>query len=219
MTRRSRTEDEWFARHEQDLISQLRRERVRREKQLAEYLQQEEAGRQKELHWMKCPRCGSQLAEEPVIPEVLIERCTLCGGLYFDRGELEDILLNSAEERRIFWLGILHLIFPSWGKKLPDSEKMLSEYHAERDRRQKLVQQYAGSENGKKEMELHSMKCSKCGSAMETVDLAGLHVDLCSVCWGLFLEFGELESIRSRSEKERREFRMKLLTLPLQGKE
>lgn len=217
MTLRSRVEDEWFARHEKDLISQLHRERVRREKQLSEHLAMEEGRKEKELHWMKCPRCGSPLAEEPVIPEILIDRCTLCGGLFFDRGELEDVLLKSHEERRSFRLKALHLLFPSWKKSLPDSETALNEYHAERDRRQKLVEQHTHSESGRKEKELHSMKCPKCGSAMKALDLSGLHVDLCGICWGLFLEFGELETIRSRSEKERTAFRMRLLTLPFES--
>jgi Zn-finger nucleic acid-binding protein len=51
---------------------------------------------------MKCPKCGGALKEEN-FHGVLIDRCTGCGGVYLDKGELE--LLARAEQgglKRLF---------------------------------------------------------------------------------------------------------------------
>jgi uncharacterized protein len=52
----------------------------------------------------------------------------------------------------------------------------------------------------KKLKELHFMKCPKCGLDLHEVKYAGLDVDVCFACHGVFLDQGELESI-SRHEK------------------
>jgi len=96
-----KTEDQWFKRNERELIENLRRERKRKEKELAGLMKQEEAKKRKELHWMKCPKCGSDLKEEEIVG-VRIDRCTLCEGIYLDRGELEEFLLKKQGERRSF---------------------------------------------------------------------------------------------------------------------
>src|SRR5262245_16488200 len=104
---RIRTEDEWFAKNERTLIEDLKRERKRREQRIAEALQKEEGRKLKELHWMKCPECGSDMAEEPLAEKILIDRCSRCGGLFFDRGELEDILLKPLETRKKFRIAVV----------------------------------------------------------------------------------------------------------------
>ena len=43
--------------------------------------------------------------------------------------------------------------------------------------------------------ELHFMKCPKCGLDLHEVKYAGLDVDVCFACRGVFLDQGELESI------------------------
>jgi hypothetical protein len=45
-------------------------------------------------HWMRCPKCGKPLREEN-LHGVMIDRCTGCGGIYLDKGELE--LLARAQ--------------------------------------------------------------------------------------------------------------------------
>lgn len=40
-----------------------------------------------------------------------------------------------------------------------------------------------------------AMTCPKCGGQMRTVDRNGVHVEQCLNCRGVFLDFGELESI------------------------
>ena len=37
---------------------------------------------------MKCPRCGSAMTEVAV-EHVKVDRCTKCGGVFMDKGELE----------------------------------------------------------------------------------------------------------------------------------
>ncbi len=47
---------------------------------------------------MKCPRCST--AMEPVqINEVQINRCTKCGGLWFDEFELGDLRAKKGSEK------------------------------------------------------------------------------------------------------------------------
>src|SRR2546427_68632 len=47
-----------------------------------------------ELHWMRCPKCGMELAEV-TFRGVRIDRCTSCAGVWLDAGELET--LSGAE--------------------------------------------------------------------------------------------------------------------------
>ena len=49
----------------------------------------------KAAHWMRCPKCGSQM-REIALGSVMIDQCTSCGGVYFDAGEL-DLLLKHEK--------------------------------------------------------------------------------------------------------------------------
>jgi uncharacterized protein len=52
---------------------------------------------------IKCPRCGSEM-NEVAVEHVKLDRCTGCGGVFLDKGELE--ILTHAQPggffRRIF---------------------------------------------------------------------------------------------------------------------
>ena len=50
---------------------------------------------------LKCPRDNSQLIEmsDPAQPHVRYESCTVCGGSYFDAGELKDLGSLTLRER------------------------------------------------------------------------------------------------------------------------
>ncbi len=48
----------------------------------------------KEVHWMKCPKCGSDL-QEVNYQNVMIDTCLECKGIWLDHGELE--LLGRGE--------------------------------------------------------------------------------------------------------------------------
>ena len=88
-------EDEYFFRKDQELIAKLR---AKAEAQRARIASENKKGE----HWMRCPKCGSSLKEEKY-DAVLVDRCTSCGGVYFDSGELEILLkAKSSLVKRIF---------------------------------------------------------------------------------------------------------------------
>ncbi|MCM8525103.1 MAG: zf-TFIIB domain-containing protein [Lentisphaeraceae bacterium] len=74
-----------------------------REKEAAyrKQLQQErldaKKAQEKEAHWMKCPKCGSDMVEKEM-DNVMIDQCTDCHGIYFDAGEL-DLILKREESK------------------------------------------------------------------------------------------------------------------------
>ena len=45
----------------------------------------------KNQHWMKCPKCGADL-EEIEMDHIMVDKCPGCGGIFFDKGELELML-------------------------------------------------------------------------------------------------------------------------------
>ena len=97
-----RREDDWFRENEQQLLEAARHAREKREQERA---QQEVAGereRLRQLHYLKCPKCGHDMREE-VLDGVSVDRCTFCEGLYFDAGELDRVLLKKGEERKGFF--------------------------------------------------------------------------------------------------------------------
>jgi acetyl-CoA carboxylase beta subunit len=55
----------------------------------------EEKKRQKELHWMRCPKCGHELSTQHH-GRVEIDVCPSCRGLWLDANELETILANES---------------------------------------------------------------------------------------------------------------------------
>ena len=56
-------EDEWFARNEKEMLEKARVARAKREHERAESEALEERQRAKQLHFMKCPKCGHDLAQ------------------------------------------------------------------------------------------------------------------------------------------------------------
>jgi Zn-finger nucleic acid-binding protein len=56
---------------------------------------------------MKCPKCGADMREIER-QGIKVDQCGSCGGIYFDRGELE--LLLDAREQKGF-LGGLKTLF------------------------------------------------------------------------------------------------------------
>jgi uncharacterized protein len=123
--------------------------------------------------------------------------------------------LFPASKEKSFKIAIIHLILPSWRPKNLDADKIRKDYMADRDERKKKVEEWLATEEGKKQKELHWMKCPKDGSDLKEIDIKhGLFVDDCSLCRGIFLDYAELEMI-SLPEKERKEIRDALLQLSL----
>lgn len=82
----SKAEDEYFARKE-----------LERRKAQAAKIAEGEKQRLKELHYMKCPKCGMDLAEIE-LHSVKVDECATCGGVFFDAGEIEQMLDNKAAQ-------------------------------------------------------------------------------------------------------------------------
>ena len=80
-------EDEYFFKKDQELIEKMRQAANLRKKELAEK-------HQGEAFWMTCPKCGTALHEETLNDVVRVDSCSACGGMYFDRGEL-DLLIKA----------------------------------------------------------------------------------------------------------------------------
>jgi acetyl-CoA carboxylase beta subunit len=103
-----RSEDEWFLQNEKQLLEAARIARLKREQERAAREKTEETKRLKDLHFMKCPKCGHDMKEEP-IEKVTADRCTHCEGIFFDAGELEQILAQKDEQRRGFFRKLVKL--------------------------------------------------------------------------------------------------------------
>jgi hypothetical protein len=80
----SEKEEEYIKRQELEKIKKLRH------KAASETLEQEKA-KLKELHWMRCPKCGMDL-DEVDFKNVVVDACFACGGMFFDPGEIDKIL-------------------------------------------------------------------------------------------------------------------------------
>jgi hypothetical protein len=91
-------ENDWFRQNEEKLIEAARK---RREQADSASRSAEEDARRK-LHWRKCPKCGSDMEVE-TISGIEVEKCPSCGGVFFDRGELEQLLVKHDSERRGFF--------------------------------------------------------------------------------------------------------------------
>jgi Zn-finger nucleic acid-binding protein len=81
-------EEEYFHRKNQELVAKKRAE-------LDAQRHAQEAAQLKEMHWMRCPKCGHEMREEER-SRIKIDRCTGCGGVFLDAGEL-DLLLVAEE--------------------------------------------------------------------------------------------------------------------------
>ncbi|HET8760643.1 MAG TPA: zf-TFIIB domain-containing protein [Nitrospiria bacterium] len=92
-------EEEYFYRQNKELLE-------KRRKELDAQRRQQES-QQRHAHWMKCPKCGADMREIER-QGIKVDQCGGCGGIYFDRGELE--LLMEAKEQKGF-LGGLKTLF------------------------------------------------------------------------------------------------------------
>lgn len=98
MTRKpSESEEEYFARVEFE-----RRKKVEKEKQ--EKLATEEINRLRDLHYMKCPKCGMDLLGMEY-QGVKVDKCSGCSGVWLDAGELEAVSkMEKSMTEKIFGL-------------------------------------------------------------------------------------------------------------------
>jgi uncharacterized protein len=89
MTKASDSEEEFFARENAERLRKLAADQ---KKSLAD------AERQKlrQLHHMRCPKCGMELKEIGV-RGVQVDRCFSCNGTWLDAGELEKLAAGQKE--------------------------------------------------------------------------------------------------------------------------
>ncbi len=95
-------EDQWFREHERQLLEGARLAREKREAERAAQMKTEELAGRKAAHFMKCPKCGHDMKEE-TLESVSVDRCTHCEGVYFDAGELDQVLLKHDQDRKGFF--------------------------------------------------------------------------------------------------------------------
>ena len=76
-------EDEYFARIEMEMMKKIEEERERK-------TTDEEKKKLKELHYMKCPKCGQNLIEID-FKGVRIDECSGCRGMWLDAGEYDAL--------------------------------------------------------------------------------------------------------------------------------
>lgn len=92
-------EDDWFQQNERELLERARASREAREAERAARETADERRRLKELHWLRCPKCGHTMHSER-LSGVEVDHCTFCEGVYLDAGELEQLFRIKEEERR-----------------------------------------------------------------------------------------------------------------------
>lgn len=83
----SKNEDEYFAKYDAELIKSQR-----------EKLDEERRRAEKKAHWMKCPKCGTDLREKS-FHHVKVDICDSCGGTWLDKGELA--MLTHVERNSV----------------------------------------------------------------------------------------------------------------------
>ena len=87
----SEREEEYFARMD---FERKKKTEEERQKKMAEG----EKKKLRDLHYMKCPKCGMELIEIDY-RGIKIDRCSRCEGIWLDAGELE--VVSKLEKQRI----------------------------------------------------------------------------------------------------------------------
>ena len=80
----SRAEDEYFAKQELERRKQWAKEQSAK-------MATAEKDRLKQLHYMKCPKCGMDMSTIE-LQGVSVDQCPSCGGIFFDKGEIDEML-------------------------------------------------------------------------------------------------------------------------------
>jgi rRNA maturation protein Nop10 len=88
----SRNEDEYFARQDLEKKKQWAKDNVAK-------MASSEREAIKQAHWMKCPKCGSDLHTVD-LHGVKVDTCPSCGGSWLDAGELDHLM--HPERRDLF---------------------------------------------------------------------------------------------------------------------
>ncbi len=98
-------EQEYFLKVEAERLKQLREEHQRR-------VAEEERRTLRELHYMRCPKCGLELATT-TLEGVEVDVCPGCRGIFLDDGELEKLV---QERNRGPFTSALASLRKLWGR-------------------------------------------------------------------------------------------------------
>jgi len=96
-----KSEDEWFAKYEIQLIRDAKRKREQTKSI-------EEKRAEKPSNYLLCPIDAAKL-DAKEIKEVEINICPVCEGIWLDRGELEDLIVAHDEDKKGFFRRLLGL--------------------------------------------------------------------------------------------------------------
>jgi hypothetical protein len=95
MVKPSKKEEEYFAK-------QMFEEKQKIEQDKQRNLVAAERRKAKELHFMKCPKCGMNLVEIDY-RNIKVDRCSACEGVWLDSGELAQVVkLEKGALDRLF---------------------------------------------------------------------------------------------------------------------
>jgi Zn-finger nucleic acid-binding protein len=108
---------------------------------------------------LECPRCWVEMKKEEVDvlgPNVIIDVCPKCQGVWFDNNELKKIL----------------------------GDRKLANY----------LTKHIGTQSESK------LVCPRCGGLMDLEYAEDVEIDVCLNCNGAWLDIGELERLKDKSE-------------------
>jgi hypothetical protein len=98
----SEKENNWFKQYEKELLENAARKRDKKRQEAAAKQGQKALDELRAAHWLKCPKCGHDM-EVMSLEGIEVENCTFCKGIYFDRDELESLLLRKTPQRFKFY--------------------------------------------------------------------------------------------------------------------
>ncbi len=122
---------------------------------------------------MNCPRCKTKkLSEKVKVGDVVIDRCSFCGGLWFERDEL-----RLAKD-----------------KKLKDAKWMDIEL---RDKSLDWIEFDLWKDESKFKAEKDIKFCPHCKTSLYKINYgnSGVEIDVCGVCKGIWLERNDFKKI------------------------
>ena len=103
-------EEKYFLEREKKLLDDMRRKREEKFKETRSADDTKHRDELKKLHWLCCPKCGHGMKTQDY-HGFQVEVCSFCEGVYFDRGELEELYLKREEvQKKGLFKSILGLI-------------------------------------------------------------------------------------------------------------
>lgn len=106
MSANSKNEDQWFNENEEKLI-RAAKDRHQREKEERKKQNDDEL---KKLHWLKCLKCGHDM-NQVNIKSIEVDKCSNCEGVFFDPGELDELMLIENHKKKSFFQKLVEPVF------------------------------------------------------------------------------------------------------------